>query len=457
MKAWEGRFTKGTSSLMEKFSASIQFDWVLFPYDIAGSCAYAEMLVRIGILSEDDGKQIVKGLQEIAEEIAEGKLPFREELEDIHMHVEARLIEKIGSPGKKLHTGRSRNDQVSVDMRLFLKDRIPQIDERLVRLMKGLLERAEGEKRTIMPGYTHTRRAQVVPFAHHLLAYYQMFKRDRQRLAETVSRVDVLPLGSGALAGSTIPIDRDFLAKRLGFARVSENSMDAVSDRDFVLDTLYTLSMIMMHLSRLAEDLILFSSEEFAFLALPDEVCTGSSLMPHKKNPDSLELIRGKTGRTISCLFAVFMLMKALPLTYNRDFQEDKESLFQGLDVTGDSLDIMSLVLEGVSVNREAMERAVANSFTTAVEMAEYLVMKGMPFREAHVTVGRMVRDCEEKKRFLSQMGLEEMKSFAPAFEEDIFSYIEPNRVLAMRKTAGGASFEEVDRQIETEKAYLYS
>jgi argininosuccinate lyase len=457
MKAWEGRFTKGTSSLMEKFSASIHFDWVLYRYDIEGSIAYAEMLRRIKILSEDEEGKIVTGLREIEQEIGEGRLPFQDALEDIHMHVEARLIEKVGDLGKKLHTGRSRNDQVTLDMRLLLKEQIPWIDGKTSTLMRNIVKKAEEEKRSIVPGYTHTRRAQAVPFAHHLLAYYYMLKRDRQRLSETLSRLDVLPLGSGALAGSTIPIDREFLAKRLGFAKISENSMDTVSDRDFVLDTLFSLSMIMTHLSRFAEDLILFSSEEFSFLDLPDEVCTGSSLMPHKKNPDSLELIRGKTARTVACLFSLFTLVKGLPLTYNRDFQEDKEPLFQGLVTTADCLDVMSLVISGLKVNREAMQKAVKESFTSAVEMAEYLVAKGTPFREAHFTVGKMVKGCEEKKKYLWQMSLEEMKAFDDRFEGDVFSYSDPHRVLSSRKTAGGASFEEVDRQIEKEKAYLYS
>jgi argininosuccinate lyase len=455
MKAWEGRFEGPTEPLMEHFSSSIHVDWRLFRHDIEGSVAYAEMLARIGILTEEERGRITAGLREIEEEIETGALPFHDELEDIHMHVEARLIEKIGDIGKKLHTGRSRNEQVALDMRMFVKQELDVVDECLAVLLSTMVEKAEAEKTAVMPGYTHTRRAQVVPFAHYLMSYYYMLKRDRQRLAAARTAADVLPLGSGALAGSTLPIDREFMRGRLGFARLSENSMDASSDRDFALDALYGIASTMMHLSKLSEDLILFSTEEFAFLALPDGLCTGSSLMPHKKNPDALELIRGKSARCISDLFSLFVLLKGLPSTYNRDLQEDKEPLFHGFTTVIDTLAIMERAVRGLSLNVENMERAVMTSFMPAVEMTEYLAGRGVPFREAHHIVGGMVRACEERKRYLWEMTLEEMRGFSAAFDATVFDYINPRNVVESRKTAGGASHASVEKEIEAEKAYL--
>jgi argininosuccinate lyase len=455
MKAWGGRFTGPTEPLMERFSASIQVDWRLYRYDIEGSIAYAEMLERIGILSKEETSRISAALSEIGDEIERKELPFRDELEDIHMHVEHRLIEKVGELGKKLHTGRSRNEQVSLDTRMYVKAELTRLDERLKALLESLVTRAEAEKSVIMPGYTHTRRAQVVPFAHYLFSYYQMLKRDRERITQTWSRADVLPLGSGALAGSTLPIDRDFLCTRLGFSRISENSMDAASERDFILDTIYGAAMIMLHLSKLSEDLILFSTEEFAFLSLPDGLCTGSSLMPHKKNPDALELVRGKTSRSIGSLVTLFTLTKGLPSTYNRDLQEDKEPLFQTIADTQDALEVMALAIEGLSVNREAMEKAVMTSFMPAVEMTEYLAARSVPFRQAHHIVGNMVRACEEKRKYLWEMSVAEMKSYSEVFDTTVFEYIDPHNVVKNRKTAGGASLREVEKQIEIEKSYL--
>ena len=455
MKAWEGRFSGATEPLMERFSSSIQVDWRLFPYDVEGSIAYAEMLARIGILEVGEAARISGALREIALEIEEGKLPFRDDLEDIHMHIEHRLIEKVGDLGKKLHTGRSRNEQVSLDARMYVKEALSRIDELLLGLLQGILEKADGERTAIMPGYTHTRRAQVVPFAHYLLSYYYMFKRDRQRMAEARARADVMPLGSGALAGSTLPIDREFLRKRLGFARISENSMDAASERDFVLDALYAIAMIMTHLSKLSEDLILFSTEEYGFVALPDGLCTGSSLMPHKKNPDALELIRGKASRSIGALFTLFSLTKGLPSTYNRDLQEDKEPLFQSVAVVGDALSIMRIAVVGLSVREENMEKAVMTSSMPAVEMAEYLAAKGVPFREAHHIVGTMVKACEEKGKYLWEMDVDEMRAYSGVFDSTVYDYINPRNVVNSRKTPGGAAFGEVEKQIETEKTYL--
>lgn len=454
MKPWGGRFKGKTDPVLERFSASIDFDRALHRYDIEGSKAHAEMLGKIGVLNKKEMKDIVTGLGEIRKEIEAGIFIFSGSLEDIHMHIEARLIEKTGDAGKKLHTGRSRNDQVSLDMRMYLKDRLGDVEKGLMALLKDLVQKAEKEKTAIMPGYTHMQRAQVVPFSHYLMAYYYMFKRDRERMQNILQGIDVMPLGSGALAGSTMPLDREFVRKRLGFARVSENSMDAVSDRDFVVDAIYGAAMIMMHLSRLSEDLIIFSSNEVAFVSLPDALCTGSSLMPHKKNPDALELIRGKTSRVIGDLFSIFSILKGLPMTYNRDLQEDKEPLFHAVETVQDALTVMALCIAGMKIDRKRMERAVDESFMPAVEMAEYLTLKGVPFREAHGVVGRLVRDCEEKGKTFKDLTINELKGFSPLFEKDVFACIDPQTILKNRKTEGAASFKEVERQINAEKIY---
>lgn len=455
MKPWGGRFKGGTDPLLERFSASIDVDRRLYRQDIEGSRAQAEMLARIGVLTTAEKKKVLKGLDEIEKEIASGSFTFTDALEDIHMHIEARLIEKTGEAGKKLHTGRSRNDQVSLDMRLFLKEELKAVDGCLIALLGALVGKAEREKKVIMPGYTHLQRAQVVPFSHYLLGHYYALKRDRTRLAGALAMADVLPLGSGALAGSTIPLDREWVRGRLGFSRVSENSMDTVADRDFVIDAIYAACVIMVHLSRLSEDLILFATQEFAFISLPDELCTGSSLMPHKKNPDALELIRGKTGRVLSDLFAMLTILKGLPFTYNRDLQEDKEPLFHAVSTVKDALSIMALCVEGLKVRKENMEKAAEESFMPAVEMAEYLTMKGMPFREAHGVAGAAVRLCEDKGRLLGDMPLRELRKLSPLFERDVFDYIKPRSALRMRKSTGSASFGEVMKVIDAEKKYL--
>jgi len=455
MKPWGGRFKGGTDPLLERFSASIDVDRRLYRQDIEGSRAQAEMLARIGVLTAAEKKKVLKGLDEIEKEIASGSFTFTDALEDIHMHIEARLIEKTGEAGKKLHTGRSRNDQVSLDMRLFLKEELKAVDGCLIALLGALVRKAEREKKVIMPGYTHLQRAQVVPFSHYLLGHYYALKRDRTRLTGALAMADVLPLGSGALAGSTIPLDREWVRGRLGFSRVSENSMDTVADRDFVIDAIYAACVIMVHLSRLSEDLILFATQEFAFISLPDELCTGSSLMPHKKNPDALELIRGKTGRVLSDLFAMLTILKGLPFTYNRDLQEDKEPLFHAVSTVKDALSIMALCVEGLKVRKENMEKAAEESFMPAVEMAEYLTMKGMPFREAHGVAGAAVRLCEDKGRLLGDMPLRELRKLSPLFERDVFDYIKPRSALRMRKSTGSASFGEVMKVIDAEKKYL--
>jgi argininosuccinate lyase len=454
MKAWAGRFKGGTDPIMEKFSASIHFDKALYEHDIEGSKAHAEMLQKTGILTQREAKDILSGLKEIKAEIKNGSFKFSDALEDIHMHIEARLIEKIGDTGKKLHTGRSRNDQVSLDMRMFLKEELGHTDGNLLRLLNSFVSKAEKETKTIMPGYTHMQKAQVITFAHYLMAYFYMLKRDRERMQEAMKRIDVLPLGSGAIAGSTMPLDREFVRKRLKFSKISENSMDAVSDRDFVLDAVFSIAMVMMHLSRLAEDLILFSTEEFSYVSLPDQLCTGSSLMPQKKNPDALELLRGKTSRVIGDLFSLFSMLKGLPMTYNRDLQEDKEPLFHAVNTVKDALSIAKLCIDGLRTNKKGMEKAVYESFMPAVEMAEYLTARGIPFREAHGIVGKMVRECEEKGKFLQDMKLKELKVHSKVFREDVFDYIDPYTILKTRKTPGGASFDEVEKEIEREKIY---
>ncbi|HOP85335.1 MAG TPA: argininosuccinate lyase [Syntrophorhabdaceae bacterium] len=457
MKLWGGRFKEKTDPLMERFSASINFDWVLYEEDIEGSIAHAEMLEKIGILSQEEKESIIRGLGQIKKEIENNEFKFQTELEDIHMHIESRLIELIGDTGRKLHTARSRNDQVSLDMRMFLKKRLKEIEIKMLRLLKVIIERAINEKETLMPGYTHMQRAQVVTFGHYILAYYFMFKRDLERLKTIEKTIDTLPLGSGAIAGSSIPLDREFVRERLGFLKVSENSMDTVSDRDFCVDTVYAMAMIMLHLSRLSEDLIIFSTEEFSFISLPDSLCTGSSLMPHKKNPDSLELIRGKSSRVLGDLFSLFTLLKGLPMTYNRDMQEDKEPLFHALETVSNAVDIACLCIKEMTLKKEAMKKAVYESYMPAVEMTEYLTLKGVPFRDAHTIVGKMVGFCEDKGIKLHNMDLKDMRAFSPVFEEDVYDFIEPKNIIKNRKTIGSASQREVEKIVEKEKTYIDS
>lgn len=456
MKLWGGRFKEKTHSLVERFTSSIDIDKRLYKFDILGSIAHAEMLERIKILTEEERESIVSALKEIQEEIESGSFTFSDELEDIHMHIESRLIEKIGDLGKKLHTGRSRNDQVSLDMRMYVKEELKEVEARLIGLMESILDRAEKEKGKIMPGYTHLQRAQVVPFSHWLLSFYYMLKRDRDRLKRAFESADSMPLGSCALAGSTLPLDREYVRERLGFSRITENSMDAVSDRDFILDTLYAYSMIMVHLSRMCEDLILFSTKEFSFIEIPDELGTGSSIMPQKKNPDVLELIRGKSSKVISDLLSLFILIKGLPMTYNRDLQEDKESLFRAGDVVKASLDAMKLFVDRMIVKEEMLDKSL-DDYITATEVAEYLVRKGIPFREAHRIVGEIVRWCQEKNLKMAEMTLDELRRFSALFDDDVYSHMDPKMVSLLRRTKGGGSISEVEAQIHKERMYLSS
>jgi argininosuccinate lyase len=454
-KPWGGRFTQETDALTEEFTASIDCDKRLYRYDIKGSMVHCEALVQAGIISADEKGKIVKALKEIGGEIEKGAFPFSTQLEDIHMHIEQRLLDKIGETGGKLHTGRSRNDQIALDLRLYLKDEAAGIIDLLKGLQAGLVGVAEKHMDVIMPGYTHLRKAQPILFSHHVLAYYEMFKRDGERLADTLKRIDCLPLGSGALAGTPYPIDREYMAQALGFASISQNSIDAVSDRDFVAEFLFCCALLMMHLSRLSEELIVWSTPEFGFLRLPQAFCTGSSIMPQKANPDVLELIRGKTGRVYGALVALLTVLKALPLAYNRDLQEDKEPLFDTVDTMKSSLRIMAGLIEKVEVDRERMLQAASEEYTNATDLADYLVMKGIPFRDAHQITGTAVQYAEKKGAKLDDLTLDELRSFSPTIGEDVFDYIRIEGSVDHRQSIGGTARHRVAQQIKKAKKEL--
>jgi argininosuccinate lyase len=443
-KAWGGRFGEGTDRFVEEFTASIPFDVQLYRQDIAGSIAHARMLGKQGILRKGEAGRIVAALQEIRDEIASGSVTFDAADEDIHMAVEQRLIRKIGPVGGKLHTGRSRNDQVATDLRLYLRDEVDQVLGHLARLGETLVSRAEELFGVLLPGYTHLQRAQPILLSHYLLAYREMFARDADRFAETRRRVNVSPLGAGALAGSGFPLDREFTARELGMDGVCENSVDAVSDRDFAADFLYDCAVTMMHLSRLSEELVYWSSQEFGFVSLPDALCTGSSIMPQKKNPDVAELIRGKTGRAYGNLLNLLTVMKGLPLSYNRDLQEDKEPLFDSARTVKACLAGAERLLRGMSVNEERMRAACDNGFLTATDLADYLARKGVPFRKAHEITGRIVRRCEERGARLKDLSLKELRSFSKVIGEDVRSAISLTQSVRMRKTRGGTGPEAV-------------
>lgn len=425
---------------VEAFTASIHVDCRLYRHDIEGSMAHAQMLVRQGILTGKEGKAIVRGLQDIFREIEAGKFVFDPADEDIHMAIEKALREKIGEAGGKLHTARSRNDQVSLDMRLYLRDELNTILGLLTEFKDSLKGMAEKEVETILPGYTHLQRAQPVTLAHYLLAYREMLDRDEQRFRQCGERTNSMPLGAAALAGTSLPIDRRFVAKTLEFAGICQNSLDAVSDRDFAAEFIFDASLLMMHLSRFAEDLILWSTEEFGFVEISDAFTTGSSMMPQKKNPDVAELIRGKTGRIYGNLVAILTILKGLPMTYNRDLQEDKEPLFDTVDTLEASLRVFNAMLGNLSFRREAMLAAAEGGFSTATDMAEYLVGKGVPFREAHKVVGSVVAYCLERKKNFTLMTLHEYRKFHPAFEDDIHLTLDVRHSVKSRKSQGGAS-----------------
>ncbi len=439
-KPWGGRFTEATNELVEEFTASIPYDWRLYPYDIAGSMAHAAMLARTGIITKKDSAKIIRGLEEILKEIAAGEFSFSVELEDIHRNIEHRLIEKIGPAGGKLHSARSRNDQVALDIRLYLRDEVSGIHDLLGGLQKVLIGLADRYRDVVLPGYTHLQRAQPVLLGHHLLAYYDMFERDRGRLEDCFRRLNVMPLGAGALAGTVLPIDRNYVAKRLGFSGVCENSMDAVSDRDFAIEFVSACAQIMMHLSRMTEELVIWSSSEFGFITISDAFTTGSSIMPQKKNPDVAELTRGKTGRVYGSLTALLTLMKGLPLAYNRDMQEDKEPLFDAADTTARSLSVVAEMLKEITVHREVMRKAAEDGFITATDLADYLVKKNVPFRRAHEVVGRAVLRAAELGCGLIDMPLAEYTKLAPQIGEDVYEAISVEASVNRRSSSGGTA-----------------
>ena len=445
-KTWGGRFKEQTDEALERFNASIAFDRRLYAQDIEGSKAHCRMLAKQGIITKAEASKILKALSEIRKELDKGV--FDETCEDIHTLVEKALVDRVGPIGEKLHTGRSRNDQVALDVRLYVRDAIGRVDGLIREMQRALVFLAEKNSDVIMPGYTHLQRAQPVLLSHHLLAYYEMLKRDRQRFGESLKRVNVLPLGSAALAGSTFDLDREMVAKELGFDAISENSMDAVSDRDFVLEFLFASSVLMMHLSRLSEELVIWATKEFDFVFLPDAFCTGSSIMPQKKNPDLMELVRAKTGRVYGHLTALLTTMKGLPLTYNKDMQEDKEPLFDAVDTVEQSLVVMTRLLKEISFNKERMRKAVDEGYLVATDLADYLVRKGVTFRQAHEIVGKMVLYALDHKKELRQLTLKEMKGFSEQIEKDVYGWLDPLSCIDRRNLPGGTGSDSVKRAL---------
>ncbi len=454
-KLWAGRFTQPTDAFVEEFTASINFDQRMYRYDILGSITHARMLARQDIIPGNDAEKIVEGLNEILAEIEAGRFEFSVAREDIHMNIEARLIEKVGPVGGKLHTARSRNDQVALDIRLYLRDEIDAIAQALNKLQGALLTQAEANLDVIMPGYTHLQTAQPVLFAHHMLAYVEMLARDAGRLHDLRSRLNLLPLGAGALAGTTFNIDREWVAEQLGFAGVTRNSLDTVSDRDFGIEFCSFAATLMMHLSRLSEELIIWSSADFAFIELSDGFCTGSSIMPQKKNPDVPELVRGKTGRVYGNLISLLTLMKSLPLAYNKDMQEDKEPLFDTIDTVRGSLKVFAEMIAEMQVNAAQMRLAAGRGFSTATDIADYLVRKGLPFRNAHEVVGKTVRYCVENKKDIPDLTLEEFRSFSEDIDADIFDYVTLEASVNARKATGGTAREAVEKEISLARKAL--
>ena len=448
-KPWSGRFTQKTDKLVEEFNASISFDKRLYKHDIMGSIAHARMLTKVGIIKKREAERIISGLKAIEKEIEAGKFRFTSDMEDIHMAIEKRLIEKTGPVGGKLHTARIRNDQVALDIRLYLRDEIGEVKGLIRELQKTFVGIAKKNLDCIMPGYTHLQRAQPILFSHHILAYYEMLKRDNERLADCYKRVNVMPLGSGALAGSPYPLNREFVAKELGFTGVTDNSLDAVSDRDFCIEFCSAASILMMHLSRLSEELILWSSSEFGFIELSDAFSTGSSLMPQKKNPDVPELMRGKTGRVYGNLVSLLTTMKALPLAYNKDMQEDKEALFDTIATIKECLKVFSPMLRTMKLNKKKMLDATKGGFLTATDAADYLVKKGVPFRESHHIAGRVVAYCIKTSQGLEDLSIDEWRGFSKAFGKDIKEVISVEASVKSRKAKGGTAPEAVKRRLK--------
>ncbi len=455
MKLWGGRFTKETSQLTDDFNSSIHFDHILYKYDISGSIAHATMLGKQNIISSEEAALIVKGLKEILKDIEDGKVAFDVSAEDIHMNIEKLLIEKIGDTGKKLHTGRSRNDQVALDVRMYVKDKVLYIDGLLHELQEVIIRIAEDNIDTIMPGYTHLQKAQPITLAHHVLAYFEMFKRDRERLMDCYKRTNVLPLGAGALATTTYPLDRTYVASLLDFDGITMNSIDSVSDRDFSIEFMSAMSLIMMHLSRFSEEIILWCSDEFKFVQLDDEYSTGSSIMPQKKNPDIAELVRGKTGRVYGNLLGLLTTMKGLPLAYNKDMQEDKESLFDSVNTLSMAIPIFAKMIDTMKVNKENMYHSAGKGFTNATDAADWLVKNQIPFREAHAIIGKLVLYAIDKNKTLEELSLEEYKEVSPVFDETIYDSITLEACVNNRKVDGGPSRESVEKVIFINRNYL--
>ncbi|WP_144079071.1 MULTISPECIES: argininosuccinate lyase [Nitrospina] len=448
-KPWGGRFEQATDDLMIRFSQSVSFDRRLYAYDIQGSIAHCKTLQKAKLVTSAESKKIIGGLQAILKEIESGKFVFKEELEDVHMNIEKRLIEKIGPAGGKLHTGRSRNDQVALDLRLYMRDEITHIERALKRLGRTLIGQAKKHVNTIIPGYTHLQRAQPVSLAHHLLAYVEMFARDRARLQDVLKRVNVMPLGSAALAGSGYPLDRHYTARLLKFPAITHNSMDAVSDRDHVVEFLATASLLMAHLSRLCEELILWASSEWKLVELSDAFTTGSSIMPQKKNPDAAELVRGKTGRVYGHLMNLLTLLKGQPLAYNKDMQEDKEPLFDAVDTVQTALDVFDGMMKSAQFTAPSIATLEASGFLTATEIADYLVLKGMPFRDAHEVTGKAVAYCLKHKKGLNDLSLDEYKTFSPKFKKDIFDYVSIAGAVDRKNVYGGTARNQVREQLK--------
>ena len=448
-KPWGGRFSEPTDKKVEEFTSSLHFDKRLYRYDIEGSVAHCRMLAAQGIISSEDAERIISGLQDILQSMEKGEFPYSSDLEDIHMAIEKSLIDRIGEAGGKLHTARSRNDQISLDMRLYLRDEVKYIIDLVANLQTSLVDVAKKEIDTIVPGYTHMQKAQPVLLAHYLLAYWEMLDRDMSRLRECVDRINVMPLGSAALAGTGFPVSREYVAELLDFPKISENSMDAVSDRDFVAEFIFNASLLMMHMSRFCEDLVIWSGEEFGFVDISDAFTTGSSIMPQKKNPDVAELIRGKTGRVYGDLMAILTIMKGLPMTYDRDLQEDKEPLFDAVDTVKACLAVLSDMTRNLKFNRDRMMESASGGFSTATDVADYLVMKGVPFREAHGIVGRLVGYCVERQKDMHALDIEEIRLFWKEAEDDIYACMSVDSSVSARNITGGTAKDAVLRRIE--------
>lgn len=452
---WGGRFTKQTDQLVYNFNASISFDKKFYEQDIRGSIAHVTMLAKQGILTEEEKEKIIEGLLGIKTDVESGKLEITDEYEDIHSFVEANLIDRIGDAGKKLHTGRSRNDQVALDMKLYTRDEILELDQLLKELLEVLLKLMKENTETYMPGFTHLQKAQPITLAHHLGAYFEMFKRDRSRMKDIYQRMNYCPLGSGALAGTTYPLDRDYTAELLEFAGPTLNSMDSVADRDYLIELLSAMSTVMMHLSRFSEEVIIWNSNEYQFVEIDDAYSTGSSIMPQKKNPDIAELVRGKTGRVYGALMSLLTTMKGIPLAYNKDMQEDKEFVFDAIDTTKGCLALFTGMIKTMRFNDQRMEDSAKNGFTNATDAADYLVNHGVPFRDAHGIVGQLVLYCIEKNIALDDMSLEEFKVISPVFEEDIYEAISMKTCVEMRNTIGAPGKAAMEKVIAAHEMYL--